>query len=40
MLDSIMFSEELIDDFEHELLYIHDPNTIEAERIQAILDAK
>ena len=40
MLDPTMFCEELIDGLEHELLYIHDPNTMEAERIQAILYAK
>ena len=35
-----MFCEELIDDLEHEILYMHDPDTMEAERVQAILDAK
>ena len=40
MLDPIMFCEELVNDLEQELLYMHDPDTTEAERIQAILDAK
>ena len=40
MVDPCMFCEELIDDLEHEILYMHDPDTMEAERIQAILDAK
>ena len=40
MIDPCMFCEELIDDLEHEILYMHDPDTMEAERIQAIPDAK
>ena len=40
MIDPCMFWEELIDDLEHEILFMHDPDTMEAERIQAILDAK
>jgi hypothetical protein len=40
MVDPCMFSKDLIDDLEHEMMYIHDPDTMEAERIQAILDAK
>ena len=40
MVDPCMFCDELIDDLEHEILYMHDPNTMEAERIQAFLDAK
>lgn len=41
MLDPTMFCQEFIDGLEHEILYIHDPDTTEAERIQAsILDAK
>ncbi len=40
MIDPCMFCEELIDDLENEILYMHDPDTMEAERIQAILDAK
>jgi hypothetical protein len=35
-----MSCEELIDALEDEILYMHDPDTTEAERIQAILDAK
>ena len=35
-----MFCEDLIDDLEHEILYVHDCDTMKAERIQAILDAK
>jgi len=34
------FHKEFIDELEHELLYMHDPETTEAERIQSILDAK
>jgi hypothetical protein len=40
MIDPCMFCDELIDDLENEILYMHDPDTTEAERIQAILDAK
>jgi hypothetical protein len=40
MIDPCMFSEEQIYDLEHEIFYMHNPNTMEAERIQAILDAK
>src|SRR5688572_3865933 len=40
MIDPDMFCEEFIDKLEHEILYIHDPDTTEAERIQSILDAK
>ena len=32
--------EETLAKLEHKLLYMHDPNTTEAERIQEILDAK
>ena len=40
MLDPAVFNSDNIDELEHEMLYIHDPDTTEAERIQAILDAK
>src|SRR5687767_11991223 len=40
MLDPDMFCEEFIDELEHEILYMHDPDTTEAERIQSILNAK
>src|SRR6478672_7396445 len=40
MLDPAVFNTEQIDDLEHEFFYIHDPVTTDAERIQAILDAK
>ena len=40
MLDPAAFSNDFIDELEHEMLYIHDPDITEAERIQAILDAK
>ena len=40
MLDPDVFCKEFIDELEHEILYMHDPDTTEAERIQAILDAK
>ena len=40
MLDPAVFNNDNIDELEHEMLYIHDPDTTEAERIQAILDAK
>ena len=40
MLDPAVFNTDHIDELEHEILYIHDPTTTEAERIQAILDAK
>ena len=40
MLDPAVFNTNHIDDLKLEFLYIHDPETTEAERIQAILDAK
>ena len=40
MIDPCMFCEELIDDLEHEIMYMHDPDTMGAGRTQAILDAK
>ena len=33
MLDPVMFSDELITDLKHELLYTHNPDTMEVERI-------
>ena len=39
MLDPSQFNDKHIDDLEQEMLCIHDPETTEAERIQAILDA-
>ena len=39
-LDPTVFNTDQIDDLEHEFFYIHDPITPDAERIQAILDAK
>ena len=40
MLDPDQFNHDNIDQLEHELLYMHDPDTTEAERIQDILNAK
>src|SRR5687768_7064951 len=40
MLDPDVFCKEFIDELEHEIFYMHDPVTTEAERIQNILDAK
>ena len=40
MQDPTQFDEKFIDEWEHELLYMHDPDTTVAERIWAILDAK
>src|SRR5688572_13986952 len=40
MLDSDMFNQEFINELEHEILYMHDPDTTEAERIQSIVSAK
>ena len=40
MLDPDVFCKEFIDELEHEIFYMHDPVTTEAERIQDILDAK
>ncbi len=40
MISPCMFSEEFIDDLEHKIMYMHDSNAMEAERIQEILDAK
>ena len=40
MLDPDMFCEQFINELEHEILYMHDPDTTEAERVQLILNAK
>jgi hypothetical protein len=40
MQDPASLHQEYIDELEQELLYMHDPDTTEAERIQQILDAK
>ena len=40
MIDPDQFNEETIDELEHDLFYMHDPETTEAERIQDILNAK
>ena len=40
MLDPDLFDQENLDELANELLYMHDPDTTEAERIQDILDAK
>ena len=40
MIDPEMFCEEFINELEHEILYMHDPDTTDAERIQSILNAK
>lgn len=37
ILDPWQFDDECIEDLEQELLYMHDPETTEAERIQAIM---
>ena len=34
------FDQQSVDDMENEIMYLHDPLTTEAERIQTILDAK
>ena len=39
MIDPDQFNEESIDELKHELLYMHDPETTKAERIQGILNA-
>ena len=38
--DPVQLNEEFIDKLEHKLLYIHEPETTDAERIQSILNAK
>src|ERR1043165_8580981 len=40
MLDPDLFDQDNLDEIAREMLYMHDPNTTEAERIQEILDAK
>src|SRR5688572_3881459 len=40
MLDPELFDQDNLDELAQELLYKHDPDTTEAERIQEILDAK
>src|SRR5687768_8411617 len=40
MLDPDLFVQEDLDKVANEMLYMHDPDTTEAERIQEILDAK
>jgi len=40
ILDPAVFNKDHIDDLEHDFFYIHDPITTDAERLQAILDAK
>ena len=40
MLDPDLFDQDNLDELANELLYMHDPDTTEAERIQDILDAK
>ena len=40
MLDLELFDQDNHDELAQELLYMHDPDTTEAERIQEILDAK
>src|SRR5687767_13883160 len=40
MLDPDLFDQDNLDELANEMLYIHDPDTTEAERIQDILDAK
>src|SRR6478672_12336434 len=40
MLDPDLFDQDNLDQLANEMLYMHDPDTTEAERIQEILDAK
>src|SRR5437868_7336775 len=40
MLDPDLFDQNSLDELANEMLYMHDPDTTEAERIQEILDAK
>ena len=40
MLGSELFDQDNLDELAQEMLYMHDPDTTEAERIQDILDAK
>src|SRR6476620_6849193 len=40
MLDPDLFDQDNLDELAREMLYMHDPITTEAERIQEVLDAK
>ena len=40
MLDPDLFDQDNLDKLANEMLYMHDPETTEAERIQEILDAE
>src|SRR5687768_7785744 len=40
MLNPELFDQDNLDELAQELLYMHDPDTTEAEKIQEILDAK
>ena len=40
MLDPELFDQDNLDELAQDLLYMHDPDTTEAEKIQEILDAK
>src|SRR5688500_7160240 len=40
MLDPDLFDQEDLDELANEVLYMHNPDTTEAERIQDILDVK
>ena len=40
MLDPELFDQDNLDELAQEMLYMHDPDTTEAKRIQEILDAK
>ena len=40
MQDPANFHRQWIDRFEQEIMFVQDPDTIDAERIQSILDAK
>src|SRR5687767_14386230 len=40
MLDPDLFGQDDLDKLANEMLYIHDPDTTDAERFQKILDAK
>ena len=40
MLDPDLFDQDNLDELANKMLYMHDPDTMETERIQDILDAK
>lgn len=40
MLDPELFDQDNLDELAQKFLYMHDPDTTEAERIQEILDAE